>query len=1011
MKSFSFMRFSVKLQVLLLFLSGILTVWGAPGDLDPSFNPAAFGTNNGTVSVVKKQPDGKILIGGTFTDVNGQATTAVARFNSDGTIDTSFSSPDFGNGTGVGGAILAIGIQSDGKIVVGGDIFGVNGVFNKKMYRLNPNGSLDNTFQCPTFDAFTGSGIVNDIEIQADDKIVAGGDFGITVGGAANKFVRLNANGTVDGTFASFTTVGTIYAIEIQPDGKILTAGASTLVRRNADGSSDGTFSGVTNSSGNFFALKLTPDGKIYLGGQFTSLNGFTVRNLAKINTDGSIDLSFNQNGVGANDLVTDIRIAADSKVIISGYFTTYNTTARQKVARLNTDGTLDTSFVNNPQFSTLYPKGAEFLADGKILLGGGIQPGTTPPLVRLNTDGSWDTSVNYIVARSGKVREILQQPDGKILIAGQFSAVSGIKRNSLARLNADGTVDTSFVPYFNNTDAQAFNALALQPDGKIIVAGSSSIFLKRLNTDGSQDATFSPTLSGSGINDLKVLSNGQILVGGDLFTSVAKKIVRLNSNGTFDALFGIDQPNSSVYDMDVQPDGKIIIGGSFQLIGSTVRGRIARLTGEGALDPTFNPPGGANGDVYNVELQPDGKVILAGAFTGLNGSSNQIRIGRLNADGTLDTSFVQATDGFIIGLKIQPDGKILIGGVFSVVGGTTKIGIARLNANGTLDNTFNAIVPIGVVDIQLQTDGKILIGGDFVKVNGVSKLRIARLLNTTVPPRTLFDYDGDGKADVSVFRPSENKWYILQSSNAQTVQTVFAVPGDVPVPADYDGDGKTDVAVFRPANGDWWYLSSINNAQVNVHWGQSGDIPRPSDFDGDGKADFIVYRPSNSVWYRYGSTGATSILAFGIAEDKPLIGDFDGDGKSDVAIFRPSTGDWWYASSINGQFVAVHWGQSGDIPAPADFDGDGKTDFAVFRPSNGGWYIQNSSNGSFTILQFGLAEDKPVPADYDGDGKADIAVFRPSTGTWYLMQTTAGFGALQFGISTDVPTENAFLQ
>jgi hypothetical protein len=105
-----------------------------------------------------------------------------------------------------------------------------------------------------------------------------------------------------------------------------------------------------------------------------------------------------------------------------------------------------------------------------------------------------------------------------------------------------------------------------------------------------------------------------------------------------------------------------------------------------------------------------------------------------------------------------------------------------------------------------------------------------------------------------------------------------------------------------------------------------------------------------------------------------------------------------------------VRWGISTDIPAPADFDGDGRTDFAVYRPSTGVWYVINSSNGSFLIGPFGISEDKPVPADYDGDGMAELAVFRPSTGVWYQLRTNGGFFAMQFGVSTDTPTPNAFV-
>lgn len=274
-------------------------------------------------------------------------------------------------------------------------------------------------------------------------------------------------------------------------------------------------------------------------------------------------------------------------------------------------------------------------------------------------------------------------------------------------------------------------------------------------------------------------------------------------------------------------------------------------------------------------------------------------------------------------------------------------------NSNASTDKILSALTTTG----DQITDSR----------NNLTKPRIniPKALRA-VSRKDSFDYDGDGRADVSVFRPSNNVWYLNRSTQG-FFGVQFGASGDVPAPADYDGDGKTDVAVFRPANGTWYWINSSSNSLSAVGFGADGDVPAPADFDGDGKADVAIWRPSNGVWYRLGSR--------------------------------------------DNAFFAAQFGTNGDKPVPADFDGDGRTDLSVFRPSNNVWYCLNSTDNALAGVGFGAADDVPVAADYDGDGKSDIAVFRPSSGNWFILQSQAGFSARQFGAGADVPTPSAFVR
>lgn len=279
---------------------------------------------------------------------------------------------------------------------------------------------------------------------------------------------------------------------------------------------------------------------------------------------------------------------------------------------------------------------------------------------------------------------------------------------------------------------------------------------------------------------------------------------------------------------------------------------------------------------------------------------------------------------------------------------------------------------------------------------------------------RTPFDFDGDGKSDISIFRPSNAEWWINRSSDGNTNAYQFGSPTDEPVPADYDGDGKTDIAFWRPSTGEWFVLRSSDLTFFAAPFGNATDIPAPGDFDGDNKADLAVFRPSQGTWFINKTTGGVQITQFGINGDQPVVSDYDGDGKADIAIFRPmggsGSGEWWMNRSTAGLF-ATPFGSSTDKTVPGDYTGDGKADIAFWRPSTGEWFVLRSENLTFYSAPFGANGDIPAPGDYDGDGKFDFAVFRPSNATWYILRSTQGALILGFGTNGDLPTAASYVR
>jgi hypothetical protein len=264
-------------------------------------------------------------------------------------------------------------------------------------------------------------------------------------------------------------------------------------------------------------------------------------------------------------------------------------------------------------------------------------------------------------------------------------------------------------------------------------------------------------------------------------------------------------------------------------------------------------------------------------------------------------------------------------------------------------------------------------------------------------------DFDGDGRTDLSVFRPANGNWFLNRSRDGFSAVN-FGLANDKLVPGDYDGDGRTDVAVYR--DGAWFIIKSSDNSFYAVGFGFASDIVVPGDYDGDGRTDAAVFRPSNNTWFVLNSSGSgVTTAGFGSSGDVPVTGDFDGDGRTDFTVFRRGQ---WITQLSSGAVTFTTWGLPSDKLVPGDYDGDKKTDVAVYRPETGAWYVYKSTDQSLYAIGFGAMGDVAVPGDYDGDGRDDVAVFR--SGMWYTMGTTSGLTGGGFGAAGDVPAPSGYL-
>ncbi len=727
------------------------------GELDSSFNVGLSGSG---ANALLLQPDGKVIIAGTFTYYHNVFRQRIARLNDDASLDPSF---DAGNLAGSGNGVIAAYLYPDGRILVAGGFYSAG---RNRIARLNSNGTLD-----PSFDP--GAGPNSDIQclaMQPDGKIVIGGIFSSVAGQPHARLARLNSDGSLDTNFVA-SADNDVHALVLQPDGKILVAGwfshlngasPAYLARLNADGTWDASF--ATSVTMPVECLGLQPDGRILIGGSFNFSGGSP---LARVMPNGSWDLGFSAT---LGHWVHVVQLQEDGRILIGGSFTTVNGTSRPYMARLYSDGSTDLSFSSAPDnvvnHIAIQPDGRFIIAGGFGTVGGTNEAGlarlqgddrTQTPTLQFNgmTFKSYqsDAGVTIPVFRSGNLTATLSVQ----YATADLEAQAGTDYLSTAGtlLFGPGEVAKSFtVPLLNDGEVEGFERFAAFltnavggtlgsiTNGTVTVLGVNAAV--QIVTPDIVTNELAGTLK---LTLTRLLTNLTCSVQCQAINGTALAGVNY-SNLTQTVTFAAGQATTSVSvtlldDDQPGPDTSFTVQLSNPVhanLGARSNLTITIQDNDAPNHPAF----GFNGIVNAVTPSADGGILLGGNFSSINGTPRN-RLGKVLADGSVDPGFDPGTgaDNAVSAVVVQADGKIVCGGNFTTYDGVSRVRAMRLKGDGTVDADFNPGAGAGGIVRALVPgpEGGYFAGGSFTSYGGAARQGVVRInsdgsVNTNFVPQ-----------------------------------------------------------------------------------------------------------------------------------------------------------------------------------------------------------------------------------------------------------------------------------
>jgi len=693
----------------------------ANGVLDTSFNPGTGADD--IVYAVASQSDGKVLLGGAFANVHSASRPAIARLNADGSLDTSFAP-----GSGANNVVRAIAVQADGNILIGGDFTLVNGAARNRLARLKPDGSVDSSFS-PAFNS-----PVYALAIQPDGNILVGGAFSTVNAVARSGIVRLTTNGVVDATFDPGSgAAAPVNAVAVQPSGLILVGGrftafggtsANYLARLNTNGAVDATFNSGSGPDAPVNALAVDPNGKIVIGGDFTSFNGVSRNRYARLRSDGSLDTVFNT-GTGANAAVRAVSVQPDTAAIIGGDFTQVNGLPRNHLARIHGDEKSNLALVefNPASYAVSELDGFATITverSGNTNVAFNVSFGTTNGTALAGVD--YVTTNGVLMFAVGEIRKTF---DVQIL---EDSTIEPLETVNLFLNNAPPSVDlsgasTGVLRIVEDDRSIQFSAT----NYSVVESGTNAVVtLLRFGVlTGAVSVTFT-TSDGTAVAGLDYLSVSNVIVFADGQSSQTVLVPIIDDS--------VRDANKTLFLTLSNPSGGALLGPA----GATVT-IIDDNPGPGGVDQSFKPGAGANDFVRSVALQPNGKIVLGGGFTMFDNLSRNY-VTRLNTNGAQDLSFDPGAgaNALVASVSSLPDGKVALGGAFTNINGIGYNHVARLNTNGSPDLNFNQRIDFDAsVNVVLAgTNARVLAAGGFsLPTHGIAQLRPDSSLDVTFDP------------------------------------------------------------------------------------------------------------------------------------------------------------------------------------------------------------------------------------------------------------------------------------